>query len=248
MKHVTALVKKAEKGEQFTKDDLVFLYEIDSKIKGFGYKKDPRIVELRKMRNPREDASIVLDCTPDQIATTQAEITENTKAYIGPLFPGIFKRDLEHIYTSFPEGKIKKTEMTVHPLLKEEALEAYRKSGGDTWIWPELEKNMPYTTPKEDVLDVFLLGFGKSVSSDDALAEMDRLGVRPLTYEELIQYGIVDPESQKKNTLVALGSKHSLRGGPRAPTLDVGGDKRCLGANFWDDGWYDRYRFPVVRK
>src|SRR3989344_387976 len=41
MKHVTALVKKQEKGEQFTKDDLIFLYEIDTPIEGFGYEKDP---------------------------------------------------------------------------------------------------------------------------------------------------------------------------------------------------------------
>ena len=36
------------------------------------------------------------------------EVNELTKAYVGPLFKDIFKTlsHLEHLYTSFPEGKI----------------------------------------------------------------------------------------------------------------------------------------------
>jgi len=139
--------------------------------------------------------------------------------------------------------------LAIEALPKEEAIEAYRKSGGETYIWAELEKNMPYTTPKAEKLDVILLGFGKSVTSDEALAEMERLGVRPLTYEELIQYGIVNPEAQKKNPHVALGSKHSLGGNPRAPVLVVVGvDERDLDASPWGNDWGEGCRFPVVRK
>lgn len=120
MKKLTAIEKKIESNELLTKDDLVFLYEIDNKIEGFGYQKDPRITEILNKRDPKEDAPIVFDCTPSQIATAQNEITENTKAYIGPLFPGIFKKNIEHLYTSFPEGKVKTFETKIDGKTKEE--------------------------------------------------------------------------------------------------------------------------------
>ena len=54
---------------------------------------------------------IVFDCEPSQIAHSVGEVNESTKAYVGKLEPGIFQKlpeTLEHIYTSFPEGKIQK--------------------------------------------------------------------------------------------------------------------------------------------
>lgn len=117
MKVLTKIERKMDAGEPLGKDELKFLYEIDSKIEGFGYSKDPRIEELRSRRNPMEDAPVVLECGPDQIATRPEDVTPDAKAYIGPLFPrdsargrpGIFEHDnLEHIYTSFPEGRIER--------------------------------------------------------------------------------------------------------------------------------------------
>ena len=114
MKQLTNIENKMAKGQELTKDDLIFLYEINSPIEYFGYQKDPRIKELRDKRNQQTDASIALECESNQIARNQQEINENTKAYIGPLFPDIFKdfQYLEHIYISFPEDKIKKEKIT----------------------------------------------------------------------------------------------------------------------------------------
>ncbi len=118
MKILTALEKKQEKGEPFTKSDLAFLYEVDSAIEGFGYGgKDPRVAELRKTRNPEMDMLTIFEYEPGQIARNPKEINENTKAYLGKLEPGIFdkiqKYNLEHIYTSFPEDKIRKIDLTI---------------------------------------------------------------------------------------------------------------------------------------
>lgn len=99
--------------EPLTKDDLIFLYGINGPIEGFGLtgQEDQRIAELRKERDPKVDAPIILDCSPEQIATNQSEITEDTKAYIGPFFTDIVKdakyNYLGHIYTSFPEKRIR---------------------------------------------------------------------------------------------------------------------------------------------
>ena len=115
MKLLTVIENKVKANKNLTKDDLIFLYEINNKIEGFGYSTDPRIKELRDQRNPKADAPIVLECSPEQIAWNYEEVNENTKAYIGPLFPGIFTElgRLEHIYTSFPEGKIRRESIEI---------------------------------------------------------------------------------------------------------------------------------------
>ena len=110
MKLLTAIENKVKANKALSKDELIFLYEIDNPIEGFGYQTDPRIKELRDQRDLKSDAPVVFECEPNQIAWDYVEVNENTKAYIGPLFPGIFTElgQLEHIYTSFPEVKIRR--------------------------------------------------------------------------------------------------------------------------------------------
>lgn len=126
MKQMTAIYNKCfkidkETGEKtylnpsLTKEELVFLYEIESKIQYFGYDPDPHIAEARSQRNPKEDAPIVLGCQPSEIARSEREISPQTKAYVGPLFKGIFEKlsHLEHIYTSFPEARIRRSQLEI---------------------------------------------------------------------------------------------------------------------------------------
>ena len=51
MKILTYIYKKHKNKEELTKEEILFLYEIDDKIKGFGYGKDPRILEIKQERN-----------------------------------------------------------------------------------------------------------------------------------------------------------------------------------------------------
>lgn len=109
-----------------TKDELVFLYEIEDKIVGFDQfgGKDERVDELRATR---KDASLleadmltIFDCEPNQIAFSKEQIIKNkeqnieTKAYVGSLYPNIFidLEDVEHIYISFPERRVRKEQIT----------------------------------------------------------------------------------------------------------------------------------------
>jgi hypothetical protein len=110
MKQLTDIDTKTKKGEKLTKDELAFLYEIDAPITYFGYEKDPRIKELRDARDTDADLPIIFDCAPKDIAHSVSEIGEHTKAYIGKLEPGVFdalQKGVEHIYTKFPEERIK---------------------------------------------------------------------------------------------------------------------------------------------
>ncbi|MCC6323705.1 hypothetical protein IT400_02845 [Candidatus Nomurabacteria bacterium] len=131
-KQLTTIDKKVKKGEDLNKEDLLFLYEINGPIDGFGYNKDPRIKEILKTRNIEEDQAIIFECTPDQIATNITEINENTKAYIGELVLGIFNKlsNMEYVYTKFPNNRIKQIEIKSnreYPNTADEWVKAYKE-------------------------------------------------------------------------------------------------------------------------
>ena len=117
MRRLTEVERKVKEGQNLIASELTFLYEIDGTIEGFGYDKDPRIDELRSQRDPIEDMPVVFECEPSQIAQRPAEINEHTKEYVGKLEPAIFdlvrKYKLEHVYTSFPEGRVRFDSVTV---------------------------------------------------------------------------------------------------------------------------------------
>lgn len=111
MRRLTGIENKIKAEQGLTPEDLVFLYEIDSPIEGFGFERDPRIEEIRALRNPKEDMPVVFGCDKSKIAHSAGEINKDTKAYVGSLTPGIFgllsRHNIEHVYSSFPEGKIR---------------------------------------------------------------------------------------------------------------------------------------------
>lgn len=118
MKKLTEIDRKTNRGQSLTREDLVFLYEIDNKIEGFGYERDPRIKELRSQRNKEEDMLTIFNCEKSQIAKNANEINENTKAYVGsflhydkngkiiPIFKLFQKYSIDKVFISFPEEKI----------------------------------------------------------------------------------------------------------------------------------------------
>ena len=86
MKRMTEIEERNEKGEELTEDDLRFLYQIDSKIEGFGYEDDPRIEELLEGRDKRADLSLVIGCSPEEISLTQEEaLSGGIKYHYGDL-------------------------------------------------------------------------------------------------------------------------------------------------------------------
>lgn len=116
MRLLTLIEQKIVAGKPLTKQDLLFLYEINTPIEGFGYVKDPRVVELRKERNPNEDMLVVFECDQSQIARSVDQINASTKAYVGKLEPGIFdclSEGVEHVYTKFPEGRIRRQSIEI---------------------------------------------------------------------------------------------------------------------------------------
>jgi hypothetical protein len=176
MKRLTAIDKKKQSGKDLTKDDLVFLYELNSPIEGFGYERDPRIAEIRNARNPEEDMPIVVECKKEQIARRPSEINENTKAYVGPIareeidpgtnrdklspeYKNIFQKigHLEHIYTSFPGGRIRKESVEIGgkdaaELIKEMSEKHINVPG----FVEKMMKNADFTTQERSESDILI--------------------------------------------------------------------------------------------
>ena len=87
MKKLTSIYKKHKNKEELTKDELRFLYEIDADIIGFGYGKDPRILEIIDERsNRRRDIANILECSEDQVAFSKYEINDETVYLFGGLY------------------------------------------------------------------------------------------------------------------------------------------------------------------
>jgi hypothetical protein len=132
-----------------TKDDLQFLYEINSSIEGFGYQKDPRIAELRGARNIEQDMLVIFDCTPEEIAHDQSEIHENTKAYVGQWSPEVYQAlptSVAHIYESFPDKPIFRRSIETDPALQTpEQVEKALITGGHRIS--DYAKDILYKTP-----------------------------------------------------------------------------------------------------
>jgi hypothetical protein len=187
MQYLTELEAKQKNNEPYTKDELTFLYELDSTIEGFGYGEDPRIKELRDTRDQKADMLIIFDCTKDQIATTVEEINPNTKAFLGPLTPGIFQQlpdGLEHIYTKFPEGRIKKETITIGGKTAGQLMSELQKANINISDYTKQMMNNPdFVTAKQSEqaklirLTVADLGFSGVATTDQIYARAKELGL-----------------------------------------------------------------------
>lgn len=256
MKLLTEIESKSKKGEALTKDELIFLYEIDSQIEGFGYQRDPRIEEIRKTRNPNEDAPIVFECEPSQIAHSQKEINQNTKVYIGPFFNGIFQLNLEHVGTSFPEGMVKKMKAEIGsqtgPELEKE-LEAKNFYVSD-WAKDLLRsKDFVVSKTKEAVelvrLTVKDLGFPNGATTQEIYDKAEKLGLELCPAEVgphlRLQY------SGKEWILIAMKQITARDGHPRVFRLSPRGGRLRLDTSYAGPSvrWNAYHRFVFrIRK
>ena len=197
MKLLTTLENKTKLGQQLTKNDLLFLYEINRPIEGFGYQRDPRIKELRDKRDPKTDAPIVFECEPNQIAWNQAKVNENTKAYVGPLFANIFQtlKHMEHLYTSFPEGRIVKSTIEIGGKSKEELEKELKANKIQISNYAkEMLKHKDFTTAKKlestDMvrLKVGDLGLSQNPTTDQIYEKIKELGLELCPAEVGPQY------------------------------------------------------------
>lgn len=243
MRILTSLERKKEKEEPFTKDDLVFIYEVNSTIEGFGHQKDPRIAELRKDRNVEEDMLVIFECTKDQIAHVPSEITENTKAYVGQLEPGIFQKlpeTLEHVYTSFPEKKIRRENVEIGGKSKEQLvseMQAERINISDSAKSMMENPDFAVGENREEAklvrLTVADLGFKTSATTDQIYERAQALGLELCPPDTGPNYRL-QYKDQPLGEWVRIGMKQITGSGGSPRVFDLGRS----GVGLWlDGGW-----------
>lgn len=235
MKILTRIEAKMDKNEPLGRDELKFLYEIDAKIEGFGYSRDPRIEELRGKRNPKEDAPVVLDCAPDEIAWNQNEVTDRTKAYIGPLFPGVFENEnLEHLYTSFPEGRIERITLELGGKTPEDYEKELKKEGHRTsdYVMDMLGKMKPSKERREtDIvrLKVSDLGLTRWTRYNEIQKRAKELGLdlAPAEAGPALRLAMKD-QSMGRTVIIDMEAITDRGGYPRLFGVDRRGDGSWL--------------------
>lgn len=245
MKTLTAIERKLKAGEKLVKDDLVFLYELNQPIEGFGYQRDPRIGEIRSQRNPEDDMLILFECGESQIARKVKDIKEGAKAYVGTLVPGIFDKiqecGIEHVYTSFPEGRIRKETIEIGGKGAKTPIKEMREQDINisNYAMDMLEsKDFKVMEETEDAVLVRLkvrdLGIKKDYSTtDDIYKRIEELGLELCPAEVGPQYRL-QYQNQPMGEWLYIGMKQiAVRGGGSSVfRLGRGG-----GGLWLDRGW-----------
>jgi hypothetical protein len=119
------------------------------------------------------------------------------------------------------------------------------------------EKNFPVAKGETEVKAV-LVRLDRVTSEEEALAEMERRGLRPATMDELNAFGEQHPKRKRGYSIVALGSVLGRRRGDRRvgylwnaipwEEYECEEHKRVLDLHWLDHRWGEDYRFLAVRK
>jgi len=95
----------------------------------------------------------------------------------------------------------------------------------------------------------YIVHCGRFISSEDVLAELDKMGLRAAELHELLALGVQHPDKQRDFIVAALGSVWQRPSGDRSvPYLGGWSDRRGLFLGWLDGDWYEDCRFLAFRK
>jgi hypothetical protein len=124
------------------------------------------------------------------------------------------------------------------------------KAGKYDYANPDITaKHFPIQGDGEVAVELVFVHFDRYIESDDAVAELNRLGLEPARLEHACAFGKKYPDVQRQFPIVFLGSVWSgADGRRRVPCLGYWSGGRELGLGDWGGGWGRDYRFAAVRK
>ncbi len=128
-------------------------------------------------------------------------------------------------------------------------------NGSASGIWKGW-KEKTWTSPETIHLYIIVLSYNVAPdtikSGDEINADMDRIGLRPLTLEEMAIAGIQEPKFTKTSGKTFFGlTEYVDHHCPYLGQSSVAGLSdvaRFLGEDRWDTGWLEGDRFLCVRK
>ncbi|MBI3573124.1 MAG: hypothetical protein HY092_02910 [Candidatus Kerfeldbacteria bacterium] len=133
---------------------------------------------------------------------------------------------------------------------RDKKLKAMIKAGRYDWTNSDInDKHFPVEGSGTVEIDIELVHYGRGMSTDAVLKDLDARGLRPAKIEELLALGAAKPELQREYPIIALGSVwQNLFGDCSCPYLYRGGSGRRLSLIRFGDGWRGICRFAAVRK
>ena len=132
----------------------------------------------------------------------------------------------------------------------DKTVESLIKLGKYDWKNNDINStNFPSTQTGKEKVEVELLKFDEPTSSKKAIEYMKSIGLRPLNLKELLHLGIKYPDRQRKDFIVALGSRwRDPDGDLDVPYLGRDASDRRLGLACFEGDWNPDRRFAAVRK
>ena len=123
-------------------------------------------------------------------------------------------------------------------------------AGSYDWVSSDItSEHFPVKGTGEIELEGQLIHYGRNMSSEAVLADLDQRGLRPATMAELLAFGAKYPELQRQFPIVELGSVWQSPDGDRdVGCLGRGGRGRGLRLGWFEDDWYADCRFLAFRK
>lgn len=192
-------ISPSEFGNIEVKDDYILTERGEVHFRDFNPKQNDFILKIGAfevtVETPKEDTAKWLqivegaEVSADQIAYKPDEISEHTKAYIGPLELGIFDvlpHTLDHVYTAFPEGRVKFRTIELGTGIKDgpEFQKAIETQGMKVYGWAaDILKSPNFKVVGErgdaDLVEVSVagLGFNKITRYDAICARAEELGL-----------------------------------------------------------------------
>ncbi|KKQ91978.1 MAG: hypothetical protein UU16_C0013G0007 [Candidatus Woesebacteria bacterium GW2011_GWA2_40_7] len=155
------------------------------------------VFKLGKMpieaRTSRQDASKIvrlvegLNFQPEEIAITREQVTSRTKIFIGKPFPGFFKwlpDSIQHVYTSFPEGKVVRESVVAGGKTGKEYEQVFTQRGINISGWAKDMMGKPefVTLRRSEKIDLVRLtigglGFTDNPTTDQLYQKAQELGL-----------------------------------------------------------------------
>jgi hypothetical protein len=261
MKRLTEIDNRTKENKSLSKADLLFLYEVNSSIDGFGYDKDPRIEEIRSKRDLKEDMPILFDCQPEQIATKEEDITPNIVAYIGEWNLKVLNKipkTVENIYTKFPEKKVFLKEIALDPEITsaETAIQKLKNKGHDVGDYAkDMLTKVNWEEKLQDSYKIVSFSVGELFGDTRNHTYADIKTKAQENGLELIPAALAPEirEQYPKNgdyTVIAMEAIRDRDGFPVLFDCNRYGSKSWLRSNYGRDGteWNPYYRFFFARK
>jgi len=94
---------------------------------------------------------------------------------------------------------------------------------------------------------IFVIRFDKVLNAHEVSDELDRLGLRPANLKEILAFSLINPDIQRNNLIVGLGSTLlNSKNVICVPYLSGNVAQRKLSLTPWDHNWQTHWQFAAV--